>query len=614
MKRYGKRLVSVALVMVMLLTMLPTSASELNGSGIQNQIVSDELLGVMGVNYEELVSGDYEDSGETYSCIIWIEDIDMEQAVRAGIDAAEMTRVTYSMNREYEYPYEVMNVNGQKVIEVNLKEDENDTYVQTYINTERATAAEMYADKNGEFVADTFSARIASVNYVSSYSPCVFADLTVDEIAELLAKDEVQRIGYWNEEKVSNTAIVEQFTSDDISDLETQMGIIAVDRAKSLYGVSGSGVKIGQYELACSRHSNIIRNPDFNNIDIEGNEDYHADNVHTIMRAVAPNATYYASGMYADNTTDTQSGNYAAHIEWLLGQGVNIINYSAGGSATDSYDSKSQWLDHIAYNHDVHFVKSAGNSGANGISSPGMAYNIITVGYTWMTSPYYIHSSSSYFPGTVSRVMGRTFKPDVVAPGTYRSGQNGSSYSTPLVTGTIALLCEYSPALKTKQHIVKAILAASTGKETRKYRTTDSNFRMYGAGMIDARAAIWVTGRGNYCGSTGTVSSSSPTMSYNMNVTSSDTVMRIALAYANRVKFDSSSGHTGDISAGMIGELKLEIFSPSGTLITSCETAGANLKVVEFNPNGVYGTYTIKVTQVTSASGNRATNFGVAWR
>lgn len=205
MKRYGKRLVSVALVMVMLLTMLPTSASELNGSGIQNQIVSDELLGVMGVNYEELVSGDYEDSGETYSCIIWIEDIDMEQAVRAGIDAAEMTRVTYSMNREYEYPYEVMNVNGQKVIEVNLEEDENDTYVQTYINTERATAADMYATKNSAFVADTFRARTATVKYVSSYSPCVFADLTVDEIAELLEKDEVQCIGYWNEEKVNNT-------------------------------------------------------------------------------------------------------------------------------------------------------------------------------------------------------------------------------------------------------------------------------------------------------------------------------------------------------------------------------------------------------------------------
>ena len=33
---------------------------------------------------------------------------------------------------------------------------------------------------------------------------------------------------------VMQIRVDEQFTSDDISDLETQMGIIAVDRAKSL--------------------------------------------------------------------------------------------------------------------------------------------------------------------------------------------------------------------------------------------------------------------------------------------------------------------------------------------------------------------------------------------
>lgn len=569
----------------------------------------------MGITYEELLSGDYEDSGNTYPCIIWTEDIDMEQAVRAGIDATEMTRATYSMNKKYEYPYEVMRVNGQKIVEVNLAEDENDAYVQTYINAERATAAEMYADKNREFVADIFRTRAASVNYVSSYSPCVFVDLTVDGVAELLKKDEVQRIGYWDDEIIENNehSTIAAFTSAEISDISTHANIIAVDRAKATYGVSGSGVKIGQYEPACPRSSNVTRNPSFNNTNIGGVVDYHADNVYTVMHTIAPNATYYASGMYVNNTTTTQSPNYASQIEWLLAQGVNIINYSAGSASYNSYNEKAKWIDHIAYNHDVHVVKSAGNSGATGISSPGMAYNIITVGNTQMTSPFTIHSSSSYFNDTVSRVMGKTFKPDVVAPGTYSSGRSGTSYSAPLVTGTIALLCEYSPSLKTKQHIVKAILAATTGKETRKYQTADSNFRQYGAGMIDARAALWVIGQGRYSGSTGTVSSSSPTMSYNMSVTSSDTVMRIALAYANRVKFDSSS-HTGSISAGMIGELKLEVFSPGGSLVASCTTVGANLKVVEFIPNGVYGTYMIKVTQVTEASGGRATNFGVAWR
>lgn len=610
MKRYGKRLVSVALVMVMLLTMLPTSASELNGLDIQNQIVSDELLGVMGVNYEELVSGDYEDSGDTYSCIIWIEDIDMERAVRAGIDAAEMTRTTYSMNREYEYPYEVMDVNGQKVVEVNLAEDENDTYVQTYINAERATAAEMYADKNGEFVADTFSARTASVNYVSSYSPCVFADLTVDEVAELLAKDEVQRIGYWNEENASVDAnSSDSFTSEELGDLTTHLDIIRVDEAQSVYGVSGSGIRIGQIEPGCPIETTVVKRTGYSTDD-------HSNMVYTIMSRVAPNATYYAA------SGDTDS-NYRSGIEWMIGQGVNVINCSSGWKVTGNninvYDERSRWIDHITYNHDVHFVKSAGNDGENKVSSPGMAYNIITVGNTNMTSTYPIVLSSSYNGAGVTRAFSRTFKPDVCAPGNYansKRGLTGTSLSTPLVAGTIALMCQAEPALKTKQHIVKAILAATTLKNTRKYVTTDANFEKYGAGMIDARSALWAVYQGHYSTSTGTVSSSSTTKNYSMTVTSSDTLMRVALAYANRLKFNASTGHESLSGlSGTIGELKLEVYSPGGSLVASCTTPGANLKVVEFDPRP-YGTgsYTIRVTQTVAASEDRATNFGVAWR
>lgn len=42
----------------------------------------------------------------------------------------------------------------------------------------------------------------------------------------------------------------------------------------------------------------------------------------------------------------------------------------------------------------------------------------------------------------------------------------------------------------------------------------------------------------------------------------------------------------------------------------------ANLKVLEFEPNGVYGNYTIKVTVVTRAVyvDNAAISFDIAWR
>ena len=93
----------------------------------------------------------------------------------------------------------------------------------------------------------------------------------------------------------------------------------------------------------------------------------------------------------------------------------------------------------------------------------------------------------------------------------------------------------------------------------------------------------------------------------------------LCLAYAHRIKFGSNDIHastSAPYAGGTIGELKVEVFNPNGTKIAYCSKAGANYKILEFDPRecGGAGTYTIKITQVNPASGGRATNFGVAWR
>ena len=237
-----------------------------------------------------------------------------------------------------------------------------------------------------------------------------------------------------------------------------------------------------------------------------------------------------------------------------------------------------------------------------------------------MTGTYPIRPSSSYNALTPSRSNQITHKPDICAPGTYANsadGLAGTSFSAPLVTGTVALMCQLEPALKTRQHIVKAILAATTLNNSRRHVTTDSDFAIYGAGIVDARIALWAVYQDRYSTSTGTVSSSSTTKSYSMTVTSSDTLMRIALAYANALKYDTSDANHESLEglSGTIGELKLEVYSPGGERVAVCEKVGANLKIAEFDPRPYgTGTYTIRVTQTISASGSRATNFGVAWR
>ena len=120
-----------------------SNSASAEGNDLEKMKLSSELLDVMDITYEQLLSGDFEDSGDSYSCIIWIKDIDMTVAVEAGIDAAEKTRATYIEGTNYEYPYTVMEIDGNTIVDVNLGEDESDLYVQTYIENERATASKL---------------------------------------------------------------------------------------------------------------------------------------------------------------------------------------------------------------------------------------------------------------------------------------------------------------------------------------------------------------------------------------------------------------------------------------------------------------------------------------
>ncbi len=140
---------------------------------------------------------------------------------------------------------------------------------------------------------------------------------------------------------------------------------------------------------------------------------------------------------------------------------MDVINYSAG-SATDSYSWFDKEIDNLIYQTKIVFVKSAGNRGATdgNVTSPGKAYNAITVGsvesksdyYSKINPPYNVSPTSSY---NVPSFL--TNKPEVVAPGAniilnvtlFASiGGSGTSFAAPLVTGVIAQLMQ-----KTKPYI-----------------------------------------------------------------------------------------------------------------------------------------------------------------
>lgn len=265
-----------------------------------------------------------------------------------------------------------------------------------------------------------------------------------------------------------------------------------------------------------------------------------------------------------------------------------------------------------------------------------MGFNVITVGAVENTYPYeriqyyeyddngdYVKHASAYNFDGQSLSDRRTLKPDVMAPGRYSSCW-GTSFSAPLVSASIALMCEYKPALKTQQFIVKAILAATTAKVKTEshFVTREVDFRMSGAGLVDIRSAFGCIKTGHYSTYTGKLTNVGDSKTYNMTVTSSDTCMRIAVAHGNRLEYDDSMAHTtppAALSEGSIGVIAIKIYDPSGNLILSTYDEeymeGTNLQVVEFDPREYgTGTYTIEVVLKIAAEGGRATNFGMAWR
>lgn len=610
------KLVALMVVICMVTTLLPVVPVE---DYEASEKVSSELLELLDVTYEDLSAGNYVDSGERYSCIIWIQDVEVEEAVEAGIDAAEKTREDYSVWSRYDYPYTSYEADGLTYVEVEFDENETDEYVQTYIEAEREAAVELYSANNSSFVAENFMARDMSVTYVSKYSPCVFAELSVTKVGELLREDMVSYIGIVTNSYIDNSSYDIVLSTEEIQE---NADIIRADAAKEYFAVSGEGVKIGQIEGYYPDKVGVIRNEGEDIEDIL--EPWHANNVHSIMSEVAPDATYYATG------TIVSHGDFYEQVEWLLDQGVNVINMSSTlAGNTDTYTEEARWVDHIAYNHDVHFVFAAGNSAETGVFSPGMAYNAVTVGAVYDSFPHNIiyqgeYQGSSYTSlSKVSRLSQIPHKPDVMAPGSF-SNDWGTSYSAPYVTGTIALMCEYMPALKVQQHIVKAILAATAGKITHSHNYTiqESQFEKYGAGIIDARSALYQIYMRTYSTSTGTLSTVGASKTYSMTVTSNDTCMRIAVAHANRIKFAENQDHTTGVipASNYPGVVAIKVYNPDGELILDSYDIDlvyrTNLQVVEFDPrvNGGVGTYTIEVVLKEMASGGRATNFGIAWR
>ncbi len=311
--------------------------------------------------------------------------------------------------------------------------------------------------------------------YISSYSPFFSFDLECNQFSNnflnvLSKNDDIEKI-------IVNSKI------DYKPNLEMSKMLTGGLQIINSQELTGNGVVVGLLEpgIVDKNHENFV------NTDLLVRDEWyynetiteHASIMGTIIagnKGIAPNAKLLSVEL---------SGDAISEIDWLLDHGVNIINCSYGeNNPTGIYSTSSAYLDYIVNQYKVTVVCAAGNNGKSTgyICNPGLGYNVITVGACSNTD-FVPRNFSSY------KVVDGPQKPNLIAPGygmlVRPFGINeGTSLSTALTSGYIALLMEDMPTIKYHPELIRALIMANTNKINR-FETQNSLNNNVGAGGLN---------------------------------------------------------------------------------------------------------------------------------
>lgn len=560
--------------------------------GILSERISDELTMVM----------DNSRSDDLIPVDIWITPCDSEE-----IEEEVKEKIGYNKSNIIA-PYD------RNRFDITLNNKFTSEQVDLYIETERKLYTKHQDKASGKFISscvyikDLQDAYDSGNIFVSQYAPLIRVSLTKEEITDISKVEMVEEIHYSPDVKMEEET--------DIS-----IPLIRSNYTRDTIGLTGSGVKIGQIEPYEPNRSNAYFTSSNIFYDTSKSRNYdtsgHANRMAAIMvaksyggyRGIVPDAQLYCA--YCDGSSDWRSS-----VEWLLSQGVNVINMSAKlGETSGAYGTQEKWVDHIAINHSVHFVKSSGND-ASYVTSPGMAYNVITVGGvddkgTVSQSDDTIYSNSSYTENN-----GLTNKPDLIAPAvsiTSAAGTGkGTSPAAAHVTAVVAQLCQRVPTLKVMQDSVKSIITAGISHSVLSYDSSSgTNFDKMGAGCVDAQGSYYIANNTRYISSNFSANTSAgTTRNYSFSVSSSDTVIRVSLSW---LKYSTLSGtHTSSTpTLGTLADLDLRVYDKNGNLVKSATSVKNNTEIVKFTPNVSLSPYKIEVKQYSSS--DRTVYYTVSW-
>ena len=461
----------------------------------------------------------------------------------------------------------------QELLSETLSEQQGLEMVHQLRAARAAEAKAYFSQLNSKFV-DSLPDNIV-VEYVSDFSPVIRVKATASEIKSIARNISVEIID-------ANTEAMEPQLG--VSRVVT--GAASIEAGTSSGGSKGSGVRIGMIdsglpdvESATLASADIITAPN-----ITGHRD-HATTVANVM--VSQGNANTALGIASEATLYATAGDLVDSLDWLVDNSVDVVNVSQAFGYeidgvfypyTNEYRFDDRIIDYYVSNYNMSICVSAGNWGMQGVSSPGMAYNAITVANfndnnTLSLNDDAITSGSSYM--NILSINGAATKPDIAAPGAniMINGVNtsGTSISAPHVTACIALIGNYSPVMLLSPASVKAALCAGV-QDVRRYtpmqRGGNNSYLRFGAGMIDAATAASIATSNQF--DFGFIYSASTYFDTTVSC-SANKSMRVALTMLQDI---SSYNLT---SSATFANLDLEVYNPNGVQIALSTTTNNNM-------------------------------------
>lgn len=471
--------------------------------------------------------------------------------------------------------------------EVAAKPDKEITMdeAKEYIKNNRNKTKEFYSEYNNKLCKELMINDLSDDIEISKYSPFVFVnindnsknDMILSKIDDLAKSKEIKKI---------YVKTVENWKNEIGHDVFFEVNQGGGGGSSPTY--TGEGVVMGILDPGIV----IASNPNFADVNLTIRDEWYyieSESEHaTTVASIAGGANGIAPG--ADILSVEVCAGLSSEVEWLLDNDVNVVNMSFVDSTTSSslgnYTSNAAYIDSIVRNNYVTFVGSAGNRGDGDayITSPKTGYNVIAVGSTNADGTVLSSFSSFKEKFTVS-------KPNLVARGEdYTIAEigdqgSGTSYASPVVTGTIALMMEKRPYLMLYPELIMPIITASADNiEGYSSKNSDGFNDKVGAGFINIQAAL-----DNVYNTTNFIY----TTQDESGIFVSEKLVTIGANGTIKISFASLVNTDGSAETNKVTDYDLRLYTSAGSYIAGISSL-SNTELLEYTSQSG-GNYIIKI-------------------